>query len=120
MELQIPSLNNLILVGSAIFYLILQQSCGLIRRYIAPCFLPKTLHLPPTKYKIRPFVIRQNGANIHSLVHISLWHPVTNLYTSVVDFVKFFRLVEEALDREFYVLTFIDFDIQMLPVTVSY
>ena len=31
---------------------------------------------------------------------ISLWHPAPNLYTSVVDFVKFCRLVEEALSSQ--------------------
>ena len=51
----------------------------------------------PTNYEIRGLVISQNGANIHSAVPTSLQYPATNLYRSVVDFIYFRCLVEEAL-----------------------
>ena len=59
--------------------------------------LTKNSALPLTKYKIS-----QNSANIHSSMPISLWYLATNLYTSAVDFVKFHRLLEEALERVFF------------------
>ena len=51
----------------------------------------------PTKYRIRPLVVCQNGPNINTSVPKSLQYPATNLFTSVVDFIYFRRLVEEAL-----------------------
>ena len=51
---------------------------------------------------IRPFVIRQNGTNINLSVPARLHYLPTNLYTSVVDFIHFHCLVEEALERVMY------------------
>ena len=96
-ELCFLSLNDRTLVGSAIFCLILKLSCGLIRRYTILYFLPKKSNLLSTNYKITGFVVCQNGAHIPSSVPKSLQYLVTNLYTSVVDFIYFRRLVEEAL-----------------------
>ena len=63
---------------------------GIICRY-------KKIVLLPTKRKIRPFVGCQKDANIHLSVPTSLYDPAINLYTSVVHFIKFRRLVESAL-----------------------
>ena len=54
------------------------------------------LHLP-TNHKIRGLFISQNSANIHLSVPTSPQYPPTNLYTSVVDFIYFCWVVEEAL-----------------------
>ena len=70
---------------------------GLIRRYIVPYYLQKKIVLLPTKRKIRPFVGRQKDANIHWSVPTSLYDLAINLYTLVVHFIKFRRLVESAL-----------------------
>ena len=51
----------------------------------------------PLNHKIRGLVGSQNGSNFHSSVRTYLQNPVTNLYTSVVDFIHFRRLVEPAL-----------------------
>ena len=48
-------------------------------------------------YEIRGLVISQNGANIHPSVPTSLQDPAINLYTSVVDFIHFHRLMEQIL-----------------------
>ena len=53
--------------------------------------------LLPTNHKIRGLVGSQNAASIHWLVPTSLRDPGINLYTSVVDFIYFRRLVESAL-----------------------
>ena len=58
-------------------------------------FVPKRPLLLQTNDKIRGLVGSQNGANIHSSVPTSL--QAINLYTSVVDFIHFRRLVESAL-----------------------
>ena len=91
------SLRDRTLVGSAILCLILKLSCGLFRRHTVLYFLPKTPHLLPTKYKIRPLVVRQNGANIHWSVPTSLHYLPTNLYTSVVDLIYVRRPMESPL-----------------------
>ena len=72
-------------------------------------FLPKRKLLLPTSLKIRGFVGSQNGANIHRSVPISLCHLPTNLYTSAVDFVKFRRLVEEALNLQRVTFDYVDY-----------
>ena len=71
---------------------------GLIRWYIVPYFLLKKSLLLPTNYEIRGLVGSQNGANIHMSVPKSLQYLPTNLYTSMVDFIFFWRLVESPLD----------------------
>ena len=71
---------------------------GLIRSYIVPYFLLKKSLLLPTYYEIRGLVGSQNGANIHMSVPQSLQYLPTNLYTSVVDFIYFRRLVESPLE----------------------
>ena len=48
-------------------------------------------------FKIRGLDGSQKGANIHMSVPISLQYPPTNLYTSVVHFILFRRLVEYLL-----------------------
>ena len=95
------SLNALTLVGTATFCSILKLSCDLIRRYIVLYFLPQRPLLLPTNHKIRGLVSSQNGANIHWSVPTSLQDPAINLYTSVVDFIYFRRLVESPLDPKF-------------------
>ena len=47
------------------------KSCGFSRLYTVIYFLPKYSNLLPTNYKIRDFVVSQNGANIHTSVPIS-------------------------------------------------
>ena len=90
------SLNDITLVSSATFCSILKLSCYLIRRYTVQYFLPKKSLRLLTNDKITGLVVSQNGANIHMSVPTSFCHLATNLYTSVVDFVRFRRLVEEA------------------------
>ena len=70
---------------------------GLIRRYIVPYYLLKKSLLLPTYFEIRGLVGSQNGTNIHMSVPKSLQYLPTNLYTSVVDFIYFRRLVESPL-----------------------
>ena len=91
------SLNDITLVGSATFCSILKLSCDLIRRYTVLYFLPKMSILLPTNDKITGLVCSQNGANIYWSVPTSLQDPAINLYTSVVDFLKFRHLVESPL-----------------------
>ena len=102
MEVSILGLNDISLVGRATFCSILEVSFYLIRRYIVLYFLPKESILLPTNDKIKGLIGRQNGANIHSSVPTSLQYPTIKLYTSVLDFFHFRRLVESALqcDRE--------------------
>ena len=45
--------------------------CGFSRLYTVLYFLPKYSNLLRTNYKIRDFVVSQNGTNIHTLVPIS-------------------------------------------------
>ena len=97
-ELCFVSLNNITLVGSATFCSILKLFCDLIRRHTVLYFSPKKALLLPTNDKIKGLVGSQNGSNIHKSVPTSLCSPATNLYTSVVDFVKFRRLVESTLE----------------------
>ena len=84
------------MVGRATFCSILKVSFDLIRWYIVLYFLPKKSILP-TNGKIKGLIGSQNGANIHSSVLTSLQYPTIKLYTSVVDFIHFRRLVESAL-----------------------
>ena len=69
------------LAGSATICLVIKLSCGIIFRYIVLYFLPKGTLLLPTKYKIRGFVVHQNGVNIHLSVPTSLYYLATNLDT---------------------------------------
>ena len=94
------SLNDITLVESATFCSILKLSYDLIRRYTVLYFLPKRSILLPTNDKIPGLVGSQNRANIHWLVPTSLQDPAINLYTSVVDFLKFRRPVESPLKLE--------------------
>ena len=71
--------------------------CDSICRYSVLYFLPKRPLLLPTNYEIIGLVVSQNSANIYLSVPTSLQYLPTNLYKSVVDFVYFRRLVEEAL-----------------------
>ena len=92
------SLNYQTLVSMAAICLILKLSCVLIGRYIVLYFLPKRQLLLPTNYDIRGLVVTQNSANSHSSVPTSLQDPAINLYTSVVYFINFRRLVEPGLE----------------------
>ena len=96
-ELCFVGLNDRTLVVSATFCSILKLSCDLIRRYIVLGFLPKRSLFLPINHKIRGVVGSQNGTNIHRSVPISVQVPPTNLYTSMVDFINFRRLVESPL-----------------------
>ena len=96
-EVSFLGVNDITLVGSATFCSFLKLSCDLIRRYIVLYFLPKRPFLLPTNHKIRGLVGSQNGTSIHWSVPISLQDQGINLYTSVVDFFYFRRLVESPL-----------------------
>ena len=61
-------------------------------------FCPKRQLLLQTNYEIRGLVVSKKGANIHSSVPTSLQDPAINLYTSVVVFLVFCRLVEPGLN----------------------
>ena len=80
------------------FCLILKLSSDLIRWYIVLYFLPKNSILLPTNDKITGLICSQNGANNHWSVPTIPQDPAINLYTSVVDFDYFCRLVESPLD----------------------
>ena len=96
-ELLFLGLNYITLAGRATFCSILKLSFDLICWYIVLYFLPKKLILLPTNDKITGLVGSQNGANIHSSLPTSLQDPAINLYTSVVDFIYFRRLMESPL-----------------------
>ena len=96
-EVYFVSLNDITLVGSATSCSILKLSFDLIRRYTELYFLPKRSILLSTYDKITGLVGSKNGAKIHWSVPTSLQDPAINLYTSVVDFLKFRRLVESPL-----------------------
>ena len=85
------------LVGRATFRTILKLSSDLIRRYIVLYFLPKASIPLPTNDEITGIICSQNDANIHWSVPTSPQDPGINLYTSVVDFNYFCRLVESPL-----------------------
>ena len=91
-------LNDKTLVGSATFDQILKLYCGLIHRYIVRYFCNQKATSPSDyNHKIKGLVGSQNGANIHLSVPTSLEDPGINLYTSVVDFIYFRRLMESPL-----------------------
>ena len=98
MDVCFLSVNDKTLVGSGTFCSILKLSFDLIRRYIVLYFLPKMSLFLPTNYDNKDLVVSQDGANIHKSVPTSLVSSATNLYTSVVVFIYFRRLVESALD----------------------
>ena len=60
-------------------------------------FCPKRQLLQLTNYEIRGLVVSQRGTNIHWSVPTSLLDQTINLYTLVVGFVYFCRLVEPTL-----------------------
>ena len=101
MEVCFLSINDKTLVGSGTSYLILKLSFDLNRCYIVLYFLPKMSLLLPTNYEIEGLVFSQDSTNIHESVPTSLVSPATNLYTSVVVFIDFRRLVESTLNGRF-------------------
>ena len=60
-------------------------------------FTKKKLPFLQTKHEIRPFVLRQNRANIPLSVPTSLHYLVMNLYNSLSDFILLCHPVERAL-----------------------
>ena len=95
-ELLFLSLNFITLVSS-VNCSILKLSCDIIRRYVVLYFLPKKSLLLQTYYEIRGLVSSHNGANMHSSVPTILYHLLTNIYTTVVDLIYVYRLMEPAL-----------------------
>ena len=104
-EVSFLGVNDITLVGSATCCSFLKLSCDLTRRYIVLYFLTKRSFLLPTNHKIRGLVGSQNGTSIHWSVPISLQDPGINLYTSVVEFFNFRRLVESPLHTPYIMST---------------
>ena len=98
-EVLILILNDIILVGRAMFCSILKLSFDLIRRYIVLYFLPKKSILLPTNDKITGIIGSQNGPNVHSLqdpcqrsICIHRW---SILITFIISWNPRFNLIKE-------------------------
>ena len=93
------------LVGSGVlfsstttFCSISKLCCDLIGRYVVLYILQKKTLVPTMNIEKQMFVGRQKDANVYLSMPTSRHYLATNLYTSVVDFIHFRRLVESLLD----------------------